>query len=104
MSKKLYHEALERDLAQLTTKAMRQRALCEHTDGLEQFQLRLQVHSLEHRRQVFEERLRNLKLEPDGFWADVRADFRRIGDELASGFERWIELLDDARQDTRHRR
>jgi hypothetical protein len=102
MSKKLYHEALQRELAELATKVMRQKALCEHSDGLEQFQHRLQVQSLEHRRQVFAERLRNLELERDGFWADVRADFRRIGDGLASGFERWIELLDDARQDTRH--
>jgi hypothetical protein len=48
------------------------------------------------------ERLRNLDLEPDGLWADAKADFRRIAGELASGFERWIELLDDARQETQH--
>jgi hypothetical protein len=62
----------------------------------------MQAQRLEHRRQMIKERLRNLELEPDGLWADAKADFQRIADELATGFERWIELLDDARQETQH--
>jgi hypothetical protein len=94
MGKRAYRDALNLRLGELSHRAVMLQLRWEHAKGFERFRTLRQIESVERRKRLLQDRLRQLDRHEEGLWQDLKANVRSVTDELPSGVERWIERLD----------
>jgi hypothetical protein len=94
MSKKIYHEALEIERAQLRGQILRLRPSAGALNNPDRLRRAQNTQRLERRLRAVAESLRKLEHQPAGFRGDVMADLQWISDALASSFRQFAERLD----------
>lgn len=94
MGREAYHAAMRQRLRDLSLQvdSVRSRLAASPHDGLRQ-ELAEQLSWLEHRRDLVREKLDALWDEPDGTWADLRAELEDAWDSLVQDFEERVADL-----------
>ena len=95
MGVRFHDQPLERQLNNVEYQIAGLAARLERADGKERLSLVRQIAELEGQRRDMESRLRALVEEPLGIMRTLRANYRRLGDEFAAGFEKWLQHLDE---------
>lgn len=94
MGKAAYQEHMQQKLQDFSFRIEDIKSkLADGVDNHARMELRSELERLATRRDLVRDKLEALEYEPDGTWADVKADFEQEWDDLMQDFEERIARL-----------